>query len=61
VSARGAKAHVALEADLARVASFLFGGLTARERTSLRQILAKLDRQVLTWQPSEPHPHVPRA
>ena len=61
VSARGAKAHVALEADLARVARFLFGVLTARERASLKRILVKLDRQVLTWQPSEPHPHVPRA
>ena len=61
VSARGARAHVALEADLAQVARFLFGVLTARERASLRQILAKLDRQVLTWQPSERRPHVPRA
>jgi len=61
VSARGAKAHVALEADLARVARFLVGVLTARERAALRRILVKLDRQVLTWQPSERRPHVPRA
>lgn len=61
VSVRGAKAHVALEANIGEVARFLFGVLTARERASLEQILAKLDRQVLAWQPSERHPHVPRA
>jgi DNA-binding MarR family transcriptional regulator len=61
VSARGAKAHVALQADIAQVARFLFGALTAQERASLKRILAKLDRQVLAWQPSERRPHVPRA
>jgi hypothetical protein len=35
--------------------------LTAEERASLRRIVGKLDRQVLTWQPSERRPHVPRA
>ena len=61
VSARGAKAHVALEADIAQVARFLFGALTTPERASLKKILAKLDRQVQAWQPSELRPHVPRA
>ena len=61
MSARGAKAHVALEANIAQVARFLFGALTAQERASLKKILAKLDRQVLAWQPSERRPHVPRA
>ena len=61
VSTRGAKTHAALEADLGRVARFLFGVLTTRERASLRKIVAKLDRQVLTWQPTERRPHVPRA
>ena len=61
VSARGAKAHAELAASLGKVAHFLFGVLTARERASLGKILAKLDRQVLAWQPSEQRPHVPRA
>ena len=61
VSGRGAKAHAALEANIGDVARFLFGVLTAEERASLGRILAKLDRQVLAWQPSERRPHVPRA
>ena len=61
VSARGAAAHVALEPNIAQVARFLFGALTAQERSGLKRILAKLDRQVLAWQPSDRRPHVPRA
>src|SRR5260370_30947804 len=61
ISARGARAHVALEPSIAQVARHLFGALTARERAALEQILAKLDRQVEAWQPSERRPHVPRA
>jgi DNA-binding MarR family transcriptional regulator len=61
ISTRGAAAHVALEPHIAQVARFLFGVLTAGERQRLRTILAKLDRQVLQWQPSERRPHVPRA
>jgi hypothetical protein len=52
---------VALQPNLAQVARFLFGALTASERAALRRILAKLDRRVLTWQPSDRRPHVPRA
>jgi DNA-binding MarR family transcriptional regulator len=61
ISTRGAAAHVALEPHIAQVARFLFGVLTAGERSRLHRILAKLDRQVLQWQPSERRPHVPRA
>jgi DNA-binding MarR family transcriptional regulator len=61
VSARGAKAHAALEANIGQVARFLFGVLSAGERANLAKILAKLDRQVQTWKPSERRPHVPRA
>jgi DNA-binding MarR family transcriptional regulator len=61
ISARGARAHLALEPSIAQVARFLFGALTAHERAALAQILAKLDRRVLAWQPSERRPHVPRA
>jgi DNA-binding MarR family transcriptional regulator len=61
ISTRGALAHVALEPPIAQVARYLFGTLTTRERTALRTILAKLDQQVLAWQPSERRPHVPRA
>jgi DNA-binding MarR family transcriptional regulator len=61
ISARGARAHVALEPTIAQVARHLFGALTARERAALKEILAKLDRQVEAWQPSERRPHVPRA
>jgi DNA-binding MarR family transcriptional regulator len=61
ISPRGALAHVALEPYTASVARHLFGVLTARERTALKTILGKLDRQVLTWQPRERRPHVPRA
>jgi DNA-binding MarR family transcriptional regulator len=61
VSAQGARAHLALEVNLGQVARFLFGVLTTQERASLKKTLAKLDRRVLTWQPSERRPHVPRA
>lgn len=61
ISARGAKAHRALEPNLAQVARFLFGALTVRERATLGKILVKLDRQVLAWQPADRRPHVPRA
>jgi len=61
VSARGAAAHLALEPRLAQVARFLFGVLSPAERRFLGKILAKLDLQVLTWQPRERLPHVPRA
>ena len=61
VSARGAAAHTALEPNIAEVARFLFGALTPRERAQFRRIVAKLDRRVLTWQPRERCPHVPRA
>jgi DNA-binding MarR family transcriptional regulator len=61
VSSRGTRAYVALKPHIAQVARYLFGALTARERTALEQILAKLDRQVEAWQPSERRPHVPRA
>jgi DNA-binding MarR family transcriptional regulator len=61
ISTRGAKTHVSLEPNLARVARFLFGVLTARERVGLTKILSKLDRQVLAWEPSDHRPHVPRA
>jgi DNA-binding MarR family transcriptional regulator len=61
ISARGAAAYVALEPLIAQIARFLFGALTAGERYRMKRILAKLDRQVLQWQPSERRPHVPRA
>jgi len=61
ISARGAAAYVGLEPLIAQIARFLFGALTAGERYRMKRILAKLDRQVLQWQPSERRPHVPRA
>ncbi len=61
LSQRGVGAHRGLEPKLAQVSRFLFGALSARERASLKSILAKLDRRVLSWQPSERRPHVPRA
>jgi DNA-binding MarR family transcriptional regulator len=61
ISARGATAHVALEPYIAQVARHLFGALTTGERADLKKILAKLERQVQAWQPSERRPHVPRA
>jgi DNA-binding MarR family transcriptional regulator len=61
VSARGVTAYVGLEPRIAQISRFLFGTLTSTERDSLRKILAKLDQQVLTWQPTERRPHVPRA
>jgi DNA-binding MarR family transcriptional regulator len=61
VSRRGAIAYVAMKPSIADVAGFLFGALRPAERRSLGKILAKLDRRVLTWQPKEHRPHVPRA
>lgn len=61
LSARGRAAHQALEPDIARVARFLFSVLSPRECASLKEMLDKLDRQVLAWQPTEARPHVPRA
>jgi len=61
ISARGTAAYVAMKPRIAQIARFLFGALNAEERASLERILAKLDLQVLEWQPSERRPHVPRA
>jgi DNA-binding MarR family transcriptional regulator len=61
ISVRGASAHIALEPRIAEIARFLFGVLSVPERRSLGKIIAKLDRQILTWQPTERHPHVARA
>jgi DNA-binding MarR family transcriptional regulator len=61
ISPHGATAHVALEPRIAQIASYLFGVLTSAERGALKKILAKLDGQVLAWQPAERRPHVPRA
>jgi DNA-binding MarR family transcriptional regulator len=61
ISARGASAHLALQPRIAQIASFLLGALTPAERRALRKIVAKLDRQVMAWQPAERRPHVPRA
>jgi DNA-binding MarR family transcriptional regulator len=61
ISARGARAHVALEPYIAQIARHLFGALTASERAAFRKTLAKLDRQVQMWQPAERRAHVPRA
>jgi DNA-binding MarR family transcriptional regulator len=60
-SRRGLEAYAALAPRIAQVARFLFGAITPQERAVLRTILAKLDRRVLEWQPSERRPHVPRA
>jgi DNA-binding MarR family transcriptional regulator len=61
ISARGVAAYAAMEPLIAKIARFLFGALTPGERYRLKRSLAKLDRQVLQWQPSERRPHVPRA
>jgi DNA-binding MarR family transcriptional regulator len=61
ISARGETAHVALEPRIAQIASYLFGVLTQAERRALKSTVAKLDRQVFAWQPTERVPHVPRA
>ena len=61
LSQRGVIAHRGLESKLAEVSRFLFGALSARERAGLKTILAKLDRRVMSWEPSERRPHVPRA
>ena len=61
VSKRGGEAYRAMEPSIAAVASFLFGTLSEAERRKLAPLLAKLDRQVLAWQPAEHRPHVPRA
>ena len=61
ISPRGAAAYVAMKPRIAQIARFLFGVLSAEERSDLERILAKLDQRVLEWQPSERRPHVPRA
>jgi DNA-binding MarR family transcriptional regulator len=61
LSKNGKAARAALEPLLADTAQFLLRDLTARERASLTDILTKLYRTVLTWQPSERGHHVPRA
>lgn len=61
INDRGAAAYAALQPYIAHVAQFLFAPLTAGERASLARIVAKLDHQVLTWQPRERRPHVRRA
>jgi hypothetical protein len=47
--------------ELNDVATFLFGGLKATERTALARIFAKLNIRLDEWQPREQRRHVPRA
>jgi DNA-binding MarR family transcriptional regulator len=61
ISARGSAAYIALQPRIAQIADFLFGALTTAERGALEKILAKLDGQVMAWQPDVRRPHVPRA
>ena len=61
VSAAGDDAYKALQPRIAEVAAHLFGTLSVRERESLRTVIATLDGQLENWEPSETHPHVPRA
>ncbi len=61
VSERGARTYTAMKPNIARISRFLFGILTARERSQLKRLLARLDTRVLQWQPEERRPHVPRA
>jgi DNA-binding MarR family transcriptional regulator len=61
ISARGARAYLALQPSIAQVARYVFGVLPVAERAALDVILAKLDRRVMSWQPAERRPHVPRA
>ena len=61
LTTRGAAAHLALEPNIAEIARFLFRVLKPKERVSLRRLIAKLDRQLMAWQPSERRAHVPRA
>jgi DNA-binding MarR family transcriptional regulator len=61
ISAKGRAAFQSLEPNIAAIARFIFATLTTSERAILKTIVAKLDRQIQSWQPSERHPHVPRA
>jgi DNA-binding MarR family transcriptional regulator len=61
VNRRGAASYIAMKPHIAQVARFLFGVLSASERNTLKRILARLDRRVLQWQPTERRRHVPRA
>jgi len=61
ISARGATAYHAMKPNIARIAHYLLGVLSPRERAQLRTLLSKLDARVMQWQPSERRPHVPRA
>jgi DNA-binding MarR family transcriptional regulator len=61
VSKRGSAAYRAMQPSIAAVAHFLFGELSDSERQQLATLVARLDRQVLSWQPAQHLPHVPRA
>ena len=61
LSARGKRAHRALKSNIAQISRYIFGPLTDREFATLERLLAKMDRRVLTWQPDDRRPHVPRA
>lgn len=61
LSKQGWDRHAAMGPELDDVATFLFGGLKASERTALARILAKLDARLDEWQPRESRRHVPRA
>ena len=61
LSEQGWARHAAMGPELDDVAGFLFGALTASERTTLTRIFAKLDARLNQWQPREHRRHVPRA
>jgi DNA-binding MarR family transcriptional regulator len=61
LSDQGQERHTAMGSELNDVATFLFGGLKATERTALARIFAKLNIRLDEWQPREQRRHVPRA
>jgi DNA-binding MarR family transcriptional regulator len=61
LSDQGQAAFRAMESDIASVADFLLGSLSANERKTLKKLLLKVDGRIMVWQAPEHHPHVPRA
>lgn len=61
LSRKGRRRYETLKPRIADVAEALFATLSKRERDNLARTLAKLERQVLDWQPDEALAHVKRA
>jgi DNA-binding MarR family transcriptional regulator len=60
LSAAGKAKFMAMQPEMASVASFLFGGLSKGDRSRLGQLLDRLDSRLTQWEAPEGQRHIAR-